>query len=57
MITFASLFFRKLVKEEWQSWFNAPVLKTGVGNTTGGSNPSSSASRASISTSFDALFL
>jgi hypothetical protein len=32
-------------QEEWQSWFNAPVLKTGVGNTTGGSNPSSSAQK------------
>ena len=37
--------FAPLLKstEEWQSWFIAPVLKTDVGNTTGGSNPSSSA--------------
>lgn len=38
--TFAPLYKSR---EEWQSWFIAPVLKTDVGNTTGGSNPSSSA--------------
>ena len=31
------------VREVWQSWSIAPVLKTGVPQGTGGSNPSASA--------------
>ena len=33
-------------KERWSSWFKAPVLKTGEGNTSLGSNPSLSVNLA-----------
>ena len=35
------------VPEVWQSWSIAPVLKTGVPQGTGGSNPSASAKKVS----------
>ena len=34
---------QNLLLESWQSWSNVPVLKTGEGHTSGGSNPPLSA--------------
>ena len=41
--------FKFAASEVWQSWSIAPVLKTGVPQGTGGSNPSASANELRVS--------